>query len=93
MLGYIKKVLQKYTHEVPKRPQRSPYLVAPIKCGKGAQDSIPEDITGKVSEEEVLKVQQVVGSIIYYVRAMNLMALISPSTIVSEQLKATGRTI
>ena len=44
MLGYIKKVLQRYKHEMPKRPQRSPYPVAPIKYGKGAQDPIPEGL-------------------------------------------------
>ena len=36
MPGYIKKVLQKYKHEMPKRPYRLPYPVAPIKYGKGA---------------------------------------------------------
>ena len=33
MPGYIKKVLQKYKHETPPRPQHSPYVIAPKKYG------------------------------------------------------------
>ena len=40
-----------------------------------------------------MKVQQVVGSILYYERAVDLTALMSLSTIASEQAKATGHTI
>ena len=36
MPGYIKKVLQKYLHEIPTNPQHSPYIVAPKKYGKEA---------------------------------------------------------
>ena len=93
MPGYIKKVLQRYKHEMPRRPQHSPYPVAQIKYGKAAQDPIAEDTSRAASDEEILKVQQVVGSILYYARAVDLTALMSLSTIASEQAKATGHTI
>ena len=93
MLGYIKKVLQRYKHEVPKRPQRMPYPVAQIKYGKGAQYLIPEDMTRDASREKILKVQQVVGSILYYARVVDLTASMSLSTIESEQAKVTGHNI
>ena len=64
MPGYIKKVLQRYKHEMTQQPQRSPHPVAQIKYGKAAQDPIPEDTSREASDEEILKVQQVVGSII-----------------------------
>ena len=41
MPGYIKKVLQKYKHETPPRPQHSPYVIAPKKYGKYAHDQLP----------------------------------------------------
>ena len=91
--GYIKKVIQKNKHEMSKRPQKMPYPVAPIKYGKGAQDSFPEETSREASEEEVLKVQQVVGRIMYYAVAVDMMALMSLSTISSEQVKATYHTI
>ena len=64
MPGYIKKVLQRYTHEMPRRPQHSPYPVAQIKYGKAAQDPTQEDTSREASSEEILKVQQIVGSIL-----------------------------
>ena len=90
-----KKILQRYKHEMPRRPQRSPYPVAQIKYGKAAQDPIPEDTTatGEANDKEILKVQQVVGNILYYARVVDLTALISLATISTEQAKATGHTI
>ena len=41
MPGYIKKLLQKYLHESPTKPQHSPYIVAPKKYEKEAQDPLP----------------------------------------------------
>ena len=93
MLGYVKKVLQRYRYKMPRRPQRSPYLVAQIKYGQESQDPIPEDTTRSSSKEEVLKVQHVVGSILYYAQVVDLTALMSLATIEIEQAKATGHTI
>ena len=59
----------------------------------GAQDPIPEDTTREASKEEIIKVQQVVGRILYYVRAVDLTVLMSLSTIASEQEKSIGHTI
>ena len=58
MPGYITKILQQYKHEMPRRPQQSPYPVAQIKYCKGAQDHIPEDTSGAASGEEILKVNR-----------------------------------
>jgi hypothetical protein len=92
MPGYIKKVLQQYKHEMPKRLQRSPYPVAKIKYGKAAQDPILEDTTRDTSNEEILKVQQVVESILDYARAVDLTVLMSLSTVATEQAKAKVHT-
>ena len=78
---------------MPRKPQHSPYPVAQIKYSKAAQDSIAEDASRAASDKEILKVQQVVGSILYYARVVDLTALMSLSTIASEQAKATGHTI
>ena len=59
MPDYVKKVLQRYKHEIPRRLQQSQYPVAQIKYGKAAQDPIPEDTSREASDEETLKVQQV----------------------------------
>ena len=54
---------------------------------------MPEDNTPPAEKDERLLVQQVVGSIIYYAKAVNLTALTGLSTLASKQAKATGRTV
>ena len=52
MPGYIKKVLQKYKHEKPKKHQGSPYQMEPKKYGTAAQEPIPPDTSRKADEKE-----------------------------------------
>ena len=93
MPGYIKKVLQRYSHEKPKKHQACPYPVEPRKYGRAAQDPMEQDTSRNATEKETKKIQKVVGSILYYARGVDSTALVSLSTIASEQAKATGHTI
>ena len=43
MTGYIKKVIFKYKHKAPTKPQHYPYRTPPNKYDIGAQDPIHED--------------------------------------------------
>ena len=52
MPGYIRKVLQKYKHESPPKPQQSPYVIAPKKYGKDSHDHIPLDESKTFSNEK-----------------------------------------
>jgi hypothetical protein len=93
MPGYIQKVLHKYKHEAPTKPQNSPYRIAPKKYGIGAQDTIPPDETPPASAEEIKYVQGVVGSILFYARAVDMTFLVGLNTIATEQAAATGKTV
>eukprot|EP00978_Attheya_sp_CCMP212_P040216 scaffold217302_cov31-Attheya_sp.AAC.1 len=94
MPGYIKKVLHKYKHEAPTKPRNSPYHIAPPpQNGVGAQDTIPPDQTPPASNEEIKYVQGVVGSILFYARAIDMTFLIGLNTIATEQAAATGKTL
>ena len=53
MPGYIKKVLQRYKHEKPRKLQHSPYPVAQMMYGKTAQDPIAEDTSRAASSNEI----------------------------------------
>jgi hypothetical protein len=53
MPGYIKKILQKYKHRVPTKPQHCPYAPAPKQYGAKAQAPLPVDILPKLSPEEI----------------------------------------
>ena len=93
MPGYIKEVLQKYKHSPPQRPQFSPFAALPRKYGKAAQEPMAEDTSPPASDAEKKRMQQVVSSILYCARAVNLTALMALSSLAMQQARATGETI
>jgi hypothetical protein len=93
MPGYIKKQLQKYQHEKPTRPQHSPYPAATRTYGASAQNPLPTDESPPAGPDGVSRTQKIVGSILYYARAVDMTVLMSLSTIASEQANATQQTI
>jgi hypothetical protein len=93
MPGYIKKLLQKYKHRMPKRQQHCPYSPAPKQYGAKAQAPLPVDISPKLSPEEIKEIQRVVGSILYYARAVDITVLMALSSIAIEQTKGTTSTM
>ncbi len=93
MPGYIKKKIQEYGHLVPGRTQKCPYSLEPKKCGSDAQAPLPPDDTPNLDASGIKHVQQIVGSILYYARAVDMMVLMALSSIAVEQMKATEKTI
>ena len=92
MPGYVEKLRKRYHHEVPSKPQHSPYRAPPKIFGAAAQDTIPADTTERIDEKRIKVVQQVVGGLLYYARAVDLTILPALSAIASEQTKATEAT-
>ncbi len=93
MPGYIKKKLQEYRHIMLKKIQECPYAPEPKKFGTEAQASLPQDDTPKLDKKGIKRVQKIVGSILHYMRAVNMTVLMALSTIAVDQTKATERTM
>jgi hypothetical protein len=93
MQGYIKMKLQEYKHIMPKTLQTCPYLPEPKKFGTEAQAPLPHDSTPKLDANGIKRVQKIVGSILYYVRVVNMTVLIALSSIAVEQMKAMEKTM
>jgi hypothetical protein len=93
MPGYIIKQLQKYKHASPPGSQHCPYLPEPKWYGNNAQRPLPKDSSPPLSKEDIKHVQWVIGSILYYARAVDLTVLIALSTIASKQSKGTEITM
>ena len=51
MPGYVKKMLVRFKHEMPKRPHYSTYQPLTRKYGTESQETLPEDTTAKVNAE------------------------------------------
>ena len=76
-----------------RRIQHCPYSPEPKKYGAEAQSPLQQDTSRKLTEKEIKQVQKIVGSILYYARAVDMTVLMALSSIASEQTKGTKRTL
>ena len=93
MPGYITKKLQEYNHVISKAVQHCPYAPAPKQFGSEAQRPLPTDSSPRLDKKGVRRVQQIVGSILYYARAVDMTVLMALSLLAIEQTKATEKTL
>ena len=93
MPGYIKKKLHEYEHAFPKRIQTCPYSPEPKTYGAYTQAPLPIDASLPLDAKGIRRIQKIVGSILYYARAVGMMVLMALSSIASKQMKATERTM
>ena len=93
MPGYIKKKLQEYKHVMTSKIQTTPYTPAPKQFGSESQRPLPPDASPFLDKKGIKRVQQIVGSILYYAHAVDMTVLMALSSIAIEQTKATERTM
>ena len=91
--GYIKKVLQRFEHTDPTKPQNCPYQPNPRKYGKEAQDPLPPDNSERLDLDGTKKVQQIVGALLFYARAVDNTLLPGLSAIACKQAQAMKLTL
>jgi hypothetical protein len=63
------------------------------KVWSNAQAPLPPDDTPKLDAKGIKCAQQIVGSILYYARAVDMMILMALSSIAIKQTKATEKTM
>ena len=84
MPNYVSKQLIRYRHKAPKRPQNCPHEPPPRVYGKKSQEVPKEKASPQLSEDEKKYIQQVVGSFLYYARAIDMTILHALSAIAAE---------
>jgi hypothetical protein len=62
--------LTRYNHPPPLKPQYCPYTPNPIVYGKDNQASTPGDTSPLLDAAGKRRIQQIVGSFLYYARAV-----------------------
>ena len=92
MKGYIAKVLLKYGHPLPKKPQLSPYRHQEISYGAKEQLAPEDDNSPPLDSQGTKRVQGIVRALLYYARAVDNKLLVRLSAIGSQQASATQRT-
>ena len=92
MNGYIKDLLTKYNHPHPKKPQHSPHAHIPIVYGAKEQLLPDIDTSPPLDAAGVKRIQGIIGSLLYYARAVDNKLLATLGTISSQQATATENT-
>ena len=92
MHSYINKVLAKYGHKPPSKPQLSSHAYAPISYGK-TQWPLDPDSSSPLNEDGIKRVQGIVGTLLWYGSVVDNKLLITLSAISSQQAVATEATI
>ena len=87
------KQMTKYGHVAPLKPQHCPYSPNPIKYGKDNQAPPPLDDSPLLDAAGKKRVQQIVGSFLYYARAVDPTILMALSEISSQQSAPTENTM
>ena len=91
MPGYIMKVLEKYQHPLPVKPQHSPFKLAPyVSLRKNERQYGPSpDLSPTLDASNTTWIQQIVGSLLHYGRAIDHTILPALNNISASQAKPT----
>ncbi len=92
MPGYVDKLLARFEHKPPSKPQHSPYAAQPRPFGRDAQKTVEHNNLPVLPPDRIKRIQQIIGTIMYYARAVDLTTLVALSSIASEQTSATADT-
>jgi hypothetical protein len=91
--GYIKKKLQEYKHVMAEKLQTCPHSPEPKQFGAESQAPLPPNNSPRLGVKGIKWVQKIVGSILYYVQAVDMTVLMALSIIAVEQTKAAEQTM
>jgi hypothetical protein len=80
MPGYIDKALTKYQHLKPVSPQHAPYKAAPIQYDARVQ-RVEVNTTLPLTPKEIKHIQDIIGTLLYYVQAVDPTLLAALSAI------------
>ena len=89
MPGYVKKVLNNHQHPPPTIPQYAPHKWNKPAYGRKTQYSPEPDKTPLLNATQKKKVQSIVGSLLYYARAIDPSILPALNEISTEQAAPT----
>ena len=92
MPGYVHKALQRFHHPPPSKPQHSPHRWEEPTYGAKIQYAPIDPNLPLLSPCDLTRVQQVVGTFLYYARAIDNTMLVALNSIAGDQSTATANT-
>jgi hypothetical protein len=92
MPDYIENLLIKFKHPRPTKPRCSPYKCLPIAYGAKAQLTSEADTSDLLEDHHKRRIQEIIGLLLYYARAVDNKLLVALSAIAARQSYATVAT-
>jgi hypothetical protein len=91
--GYIERTLQRFQHPPPTRPQHSPHAWQKPTYGAAIQYAPTPDTTAALDAKDTKHVQEVLGTLLFYARAVDSTMLPAIGTLASQQAHGTKATL
>jgi hypothetical protein len=92
MPGYIDKVRHKYHHDMPQQPEHQPHTCATPQYGVKIQMTEDPDSSPPLSPADIKELMGIVGSLLFFGRAIDNTLLMTLSDLASAQSKGTEAT-
>ena len=92
MKNYIKLLLVKLNHPMPRKQQLPPHKFREVKYGSKTQISLEEDTSKPLKDAGICRVQTNVGVLLWIVHAVNNKLLVAPSEICSQHASSSEDT-
>jgi hypothetical protein len=93
MPGYIERALLRFQHASPAKPQDSPHYAERPIYGAAVQLTAAPDHSPPLSPGDTKRVQEILGTLLYYARAVDCTMLPAIGSLASEQAKGTKNTM
>ncbi len=93
MPGYVSKALQRFAHEQPHKRQNSPHPHVATQYGAKAQYVKLDEPSPLLNKEKQRYIQAVVGTLLYYSRAVDPTMLVALNAIATQQASPTTKTM
>jgi Reverse transcriptase (RNA-dependent DNA polymerase) len=93
MPGYIERALEQFAHKYDGKPEKAPEPYDPIDYGAKIQYAIQPDTTPLLDAGQKKRIQEILGVLLYYARAIDSTLLVALGALASEQATATEMTV
>jgi hypothetical protein len=93
MPGYIERALQRFKHPMPDKPQHNPYRYTQPEYGAKVQYEPDADTSEKLNPDGKKMIQEILGTLLYYARAVDPTLLVTVSSLARQQKDPTNNTM
>jgi hypothetical protein len=92
MPGYVEKALQQFQHNKPRKPEHAPHKHVEPQYGAAIQYAEPTDTSPPLTAAGITLLQQVIGTFLYYARAIDITMMVALGTLGAAQAHGTEET-